>query len=870
MQINCPCCGNAFEIESEPIVGQHVVCPFCSGKFSYADAGNQNEDRHRGDVLEYLHKKIVIRCPECGTEYEIDNDAIGSKCQCGICNRDFIARDDSSVEIGEAQERDGIAGTGVLDVEDKDDSSEQSGKELPTKERSAFFTQTFLLVVKAKNRISALWKLGVGRISVILTKERMNAVCLKAKEISSGTKNQIVRLWKSGMKGKALLCALAALVVWLGFFLMCGGGPKAGDVKTIKLPGGATMELVYCPPGTFMMGSPASEEGRSEDETQHQVTLTRGFWIGKYEVTQEQWESVMGNNPSKGKRRICNPVECVSWYDCREFCHKVGGGCRIPTEAEWEYACRAGAVNAFAGTGNPIDMREKESCEHQKVGQKMPNAWGIYDMHGNVEEWCFDCYGDYSKGLVLDPIGAVPQGYSPRVLRGGCNGFADCICRSASRMEKDPNFKNEIAGLRIACVDGSPILDPNFIANQNLKDCDIPSQVYKLGDACDFGNPSFVDKKGIVSTDIAKYFDQFRGDMVYRYSLEKIEIKDGFQLVRLSSATEESKTIVEVSDVYVYLESSTADGSDAIMRNIFYTLKYGATCAYDKEIVAASSNIRWKGLGRDQLFKEMQNVFLTTYLSAIHEGTGSFGIQWKDSGSTFYALKYCIRKQIGADKIIVMSLTHSNSLIQDEMFGSKRCELKVSAEAEFERGRCFAKGDGVNKDMHEAVKWYRKAAERGYAPAQFSLGCCYHSGHGVDKNSAEAVKWIRKAAEQGIAVAQSYLAICYEQGDGVSMDKQESLKWYRKAADGGHAHSQYILGLCYWSGDGLIQNSIEAEKWLVKAAEQGHAEAQYTLGKFYGLSDGGPRNTTEAIKWLRKASNQGHKGAKVLLDILVK
>lgn len=243
MQINCPCCGNACEIESEPIVGQHLVCPFCSGRFSYADDGKQNEDRHRGDVLEeYLHKKIVIRCPECGTEYEIDNDAIGSKCQCGICNRDFIARDDSSVEIGEAQERDGIAGTGEIDVEDEDDSSEQSGKDLPTKERCAFFTQTFMLVEKAKNRIFALWKICVGCVSVILTKERMNAVCLKAKEISSGTKNQIVRLWKSGMKGKALLCALAALLVWLGFFLMCGGGPKAGDVKTIKLPGGATVE----------------------------------------------------------------------------------------------------------------------------------------------------------------------------------------------------------------------------------------------------------------------------------------------------------------------------------------------------------------------------------------------------------------------------------------------------------------------------------------------------------------------------------------------------------------------------------------------------------------------------------------------------
>lgn len=462
MQINCPCCGNAFEIESEPIVGQHVVCPFCSGKFSYADAGNQNEDLHRGDALEECHhEKIVIRCHECGTEYEIDNDAIGSKCQCGICNRDFIARDDSSVEIGEAQERDSIAGRGEIDVEDKDDSSEQSGKELPTKERSAFFTQTFLLVVKAKNRISALWKLGVGRISVILTKERMNAVCLKAKEISTETKNQIVRLWKSGMKGKAFLCVLAALVLWLGFFLMCGGGPKAGDVKTIKLPSGATMELVYCPPGTFMMGSPASEEGRSEDETQHQVTLTRGFWIGKYEVTQEQWESVMGNNPSRSKGKQ-KPVENVTKLDCDNFCLKLGGGLRLPTEAEWEYSCRAGSTTAVSGTGDLKDMGWCDGGETHEVGQKHPNAWGIYDMHGNVCEWCADNYGEYPKVAVENPLGPISLGNLFWINRGGAYAFQARICRSAKRWPRRPSDTSfGWEGFRVACTAGAAIIEPD-------------------------------------------------------------------------------------------------------------------------------------------------------------------------------------------------------------------------------------------------------------------------------------------------------------------------------------------------------------------------------------------------------------------------
>ena len=125
----------------------------------------------------------------------------------------------------------------------------------------------------------------------------------------------------------------------------------ANATKTLTLPGGATMELIYVAPGAFTMGSPSSEAGRFDDETQHQVTLTKGFWLGKYEVTQRQWRSVMGNNPSrfKGDDR---PVEIVSWDDCQKFIQKVNArlkcGARLPTEAEWEYACRAGTTTAYS------------------------------------------------------------------------------------------------------------------------------------------------------------------------------------------------------------------------------------------------------------------------------------------------------------------------------------------------------------------------------------------------------------------------------------------------------------------------------------------------------------------------------------------
>ncbi len=193
---------------------------------------------------------------------------------------------------------------------------------------------------------------------------------------------------------------------------------RAAAILTVTLPGGATMEMVWCPPGTFTMGSNDGDD----DETPHQVTLTKGFWMGKTEVTQAQWESVMGNNPSRfeGDNR---PVENVRWNDAQQFCQKTG--LQLPTEAQWEYACRAGSTGEYAGTGNLDDMGwydRNSDYETHPVGMKQPNAWGLYDMHGNVWEWCADWCGEYPSGAVTDPQG--PWSGEERVARGGswyCN-----------------------------------------------------------------------------------------------------------------------------------------------------------------------------------------------------------------------------------------------------------------------------------------------------------------------------------------------------------------------------------------------------------------------------------------------------------------
>ena len=229
---------------------------------------------------------------------------------------------------------------------------------------------------------------------------------------------------------------------------------ETGICRTLALPGGAKMEMVYCSPGEFTMGSSATEEDR--DEIQHRVRLTRGFWLGKYPVTQAQWKSVMGDNPSYFKGDNL-PVENVSWNDFQKFVHEInaclGCGARLPTEAEWEYACRAGTTGDYGSKDRLDDMgwyKNNSGDETHPVGQKKPNAWGLYDMHGNVCEWCNDWFGDYPSGSVTDPIGAESGDH--RVLRGGCYWSDAEECRSAYRGNMEgPEFGDPAYGFRLCC-----------------------------------------------------------------------------------------------------------------------------------------------------------------------------------------------------------------------------------------------------------------------------------------------------------------------------------------------------------------------------------------------------------------------------------
>lgn len=236
-------------------------------------------------------------------------------------------------------------------------------------------------------------------------------------------------------------------------------GTRPGETMTLKLKGGATMTMVWCPPGNFWMGSPPDEAGRRDDETLHRVSLTCGFWMAATEVTQKQWKSVMENNPSRHKGGNL-PAEDRSWYEALSFCLRSGHGLQLPTEAQWEYACRAGSETPYGGTGVLDGMGWFGSNSETKpfwgeprkeshpVAQKTSNAWGLHDMHGNVMEWCTDVLAPYPDGEATDPAG--PDAGKRRVLRGGCWLYDAEGCRSASRDGAPPMSSS--GGLRPVIV----------------------------------------------------------------------------------------------------------------------------------------------------------------------------------------------------------------------------------------------------------------------------------------------------------------------------------------------------------------------------------------------------------------------------------
>lgn len=282
--------------------------------------------------------------------------------------------------------------------------------------------------------------------------------------------------------------------------------PSQRCYRAVSVPAPADTNLVFIQPGTFTMGSPTNEAERYSDEVQHTVTISRGFWMGKYEVTQGDYLAVVGSNPSEFQNgtdgtkyhgtgstitdELIHPVESVNWYDATNYCalrtqqERAGGlipmnyGYRLPTESEWEYAARAGTTTAFylegglhSGQANFLGSYEYDAVLGPinnypngiylgittPVGSYAANPWGLYDMIGNVYEWCQDWYDVYPGGSVIDPQG--PATGSRRVFRGGSwdsGAWGSGSCRSADRWDYGPDYRNPYFGFRVVLAPSQP------------------------------------------------------------------------------------------------------------------------------------------------------------------------------------------------------------------------------------------------------------------------------------------------------------------------------------------------------------------------------------------------------------------------------
>jgi formylglycine-generating enzyme required for sulfatase activity len=273
----------------------------------------------------------------------------------------------------------------------------------------------------------------------------------------------------------------STLLLIMGVFFFQTGYSSAQQPNKESFTNSIGMKLVLIPKGTFMMGSPPDEKGSEDNERRHEVTISRDYHLGMHEVTQAQYKQIMGKNPSHFQgdrvaerhpetRRVVkdvdsanHPVEQVSWSDAVEFCQrlsalpeekKAGRVYRLPTEAEWEYACRAGSQMAYSFGSDEKSLvnigwynSNSKGITHA-VGLKKANAWGLYDMHGNVFEWCADWYGEYPKGSATDPRG--PEDGSYRVDRGGGWYNVAVGCRSANRCGDGPSDRFLFLGFRVA------------------------------------------------------------------------------------------------------------------------------------------------------------------------------------------------------------------------------------------------------------------------------------------------------------------------------------------------------------------------------------------------------------------------------------
>ena len=445
-------------------------------------------------------------------------------------------------------------------------------------------------------------------------------------------------------------------------------GSFAGEERTMTVKG-VDYTFRWCPPGEFMMGSPDSEEGRSDDESLHQVTLDRGFWLLETEVTQEMWESIMGGTEPELFSQINSiregvhyPVYNVDFDDAVDFCRMFslfsGNEITLPTEEEWEYACRAGTSGSYAGTGNLEEMGWYQNNGNYRVHEikgKNPNAWGLFDMHGNVAEWCANVQKVDGDSVESDSNG-VPDHLRPALRGGGWLYYAK-DCRSAYR-----NCLNSAD--HFGCIGLRLVLIPEVKGYRNDVDIGSAETQLNLGVSYEGVKDAALDKAESV-----KWYRRFaeRGDADAQFNL--------------------------------------------------------GVCFFEGEGVAQdyAEAVKWFRLAAEQGHAGAQNRLGVCYF----EGKGvdqdyAETVKWFRSAAE--------QGHAGAQNMLGVCYDEGKGVDEDDaeaVHWYMEAAEQGNPEAELHLGKCYQYGKGVDEDERETEKWLLKAVEHGGAEAEYALGSFY-------------------------------------------------------------------------------------------------------------------------------------------------
>ncbi len=576
------------------------------------------------------------------------------------------------------------------------------------------------------------------------------------------------------------------------------GTQSAGASSGTGNPWDDKMETVLIKAGTFMMGTSPTEACHNSDETWHQVTLTNDFYMGKYEVTNAQFceflndkgigsdgtytTSDYGNvtliytyyfgvkysddkwKPQSGYENY--PVTCVTWYGANEYAKWIGGS--LPTEAQWEYACRAGSTTAYCfddngdNLGNYAWYLDNSEDHTHPVDLKRPNAWGLYDMLGNVLEWCADWYGTLSSSTVMNPNGASSGRY--RILRGGGCDYPAGDCRSASRYSSFPNNCDYNIGFRVC-----------FPVNDGI--C-----YHSVCDVCQDSSMAAEHGNTKAQYNLGLHYANGRG------------VKQDYAIA------------------VKWYTKAAEQGDVKAQCNLGWCYENGRGVKQDY-----ATAVKWYTKAAEQ-----GNARAQCNLGCCYEN--GRGVEQNYATAVKWYNKATKQEHARAQCNLGWCYENGKGIKQDYTTAVKwytKAAEQGNAQAQCNLGCCYENGRGVKQDYATSAKWYSKAAEQENAFAQYYLARCYEKGRGVNPSYAIAVELFTEAAEHGNTKAQYNLGCCYENGSIVKQNYATAVKWYTKAAEQGDADAQVHLGRCYERGRGVKQDYAIAVKWYKKAAEQG-------------------------------------------------